>query len=133
MAGGCFDLIHFGHVQFLKKARSYGDWLVVALESDANVAKLKGRGRPIHSQKQRRVMLESLSFVDEVVSLPIMKSDADYLALVKKVSPKVIAVTKGDPHLAKKRSHAKGVGAKVLEIPKIRVASTSAILEKLNY
>lgn len=133
LVGGCFDLIHFGHTVFLEKSKGLGDYLVVALESDENVTKLKGKGRPFHSQAQRAKMLESLTFVDEVIKLPTMKSDTDYERLVKKVKPAIIAVTKGDPLLEKKRSHAAKVDAKVFEIPKLRVSSTSKILEKLNY
>lgn len=136
LVGGCFDLIHFGHVHFLKKARALGDHLVVALESDKNVKHLKGKDRPVHSQKQRRLMLESLTFVDEVMSLGPMKTDADYRRLVVSVGPKIIAVTAGDPHLAKKKAHAKAVGARVVEIPRLRVKSTSDILkswQKDNY
>ena len=136
LAGGCFDLIHFGHIHFLKLARKKGDYLVVALESDKNVKRLKGKGRPVHSQKQRKLMLESLRFVDEVIALPPMKTDADYRRLVLRVGPKILAVTARDPHLAKKKRHAEAVGAKVVEIRKLRVKSTSDILtawEKNNY
>ena len=66
LVGGVFDIIHYGHVHFLKNAKSLGDHLVVALESDKNVKRLKGEKRPIHNQNQRREMLESLEFVDEV-------------------------------------------------------------------
>src|SRR3989344_5466470 len=107
LVGGCFDLIHFGHIHFLKKAKAMGDYLVVALESDANVRKLKGKGRPVHNQGQRRQMLKAISFVDQVIALPKMKSDEDYRALVKRVSPKVIAVTKGDKLTIKKKEHAR--------------------------
>lgn len=128
LVGGCFDLIHFGHVHFLKKAKAHGNYLVVALESDKNVQKLKGKGRPVHSQKQRKIMLESLRFVDRVIALSQMKTDADYRRLVVRVRPKIIAVTAGDPLLSKKKGHAASVGAKLVEIPKLRVRSTSQIL-----
>src|SRR3989344_8180966 len=117
LVGGCFDLIHFGHVHFLKKARTLGDYLVVALESDINVRRLKGRGRPVHSQKQRKIMLESLRFVDRVIPLSEMKTDADYRRMVVRIRPKIIAVTKGDALLTKKTAHAASVGAKLVEIP----------------
>ncbi len=132
LVGGCFDLIHFGHIHFLKKARALGDYLVVALESDVNVRRLKGRGRPVHNQKQREKMLKAISFVDQVILLPKMGSDEEYRALVKKVSPKVIAVTKGDPLKRKKTEHAKSVGATLREISKLEVSSTSDILRALE-
>lgn len=132
LAGGCFDLIHFGHIHFLKKAKARGDFLIVALESDKNVRRLKGPGRPIHKQKQRKLMLESLRFVDKVISLPPMKTDEDYRKLVLRIRPKVIAVTAGDPFLAKKKNHAEAVGARTVEITKVKTRSTSRIFKLLN-
>lgn len=130
--GGCFDIIHFGHIHFLREARKLGDWLVVALESDENIKRLKGPTRPIHSQKQRKQMLESLSFVDEVICLKGRMKDSDYRNLVDRVGPRQIAITKGDPIKAKKEAHAKAVGAKVVEISKLRVSSTSQIAKFLE-
>jgi len=132
LTGGVFDILHYGHISFLKKAKSLGDYLVIAIESDANVKRLKGEGRPIHSQEQRKEILESLGFVDEVLILKDVMHDPDYLDLVSKVHPSIIAVTAGDPILAKKQDHAKKVGAKVIEIPKIKVDSTSKIAKLLE-
>ncbi|MCR4263595.1 MAG: adenylyltransferase/cytidyltransferase family protein, partial [Candidatus Roizmanbacteria bacterium] len=78
LVGGCFDLIHYGHITFLSEARKQGDYLIVALESDENVKKYKGPNRPIHKQAERAEMLRSLRMVDEVVELPEMKEDYDY-------------------------------------------------------
>jgi len=64
---GCFDILHAGHVRYLKKARSLGDVLVVGLNSDASVRKIKGRGRPIVAQKDRAEVLSALGAVDYVV------------------------------------------------------------------
>src|SRR3989338_2239706 len=111
LVGGCFDLLHFGHIQFLASAKKLGDRLIVALESDENVRRMKGNTRPIHTQAQRRTMLEALEVVDEVISLPPLKTDADYAALVTSVDPTVIAITEGDPMETKKRAHAAIVGA----------------------
>lgn len=132
LVGGVFDILHFGHISFLKSAKALGDYLVVALESDETTRKLKGTSRPIHTQKQRKVMLEAVRFVDQVISLPIMKSDIDYENLVKKVKPNIIAVTKGDPALVKKQAHAEKVNASVVEIEKIKSRSTSDIAKILE-
>jgi FAD synthetase len=132
LVGGVFDIIHYGHIHFLKNAKAMGNHLVVALESDKNVKRLKGKKRPIHPQIQRREMLESLSFVDEVIILKDEMHDADYRKLVKSVRPSVIAVTEGDPVLAKKKSQAKSIGAKLIEIPKIKTISTSRIAKLLK-
>lgn len=132
LVGGVFDILHYGHIQFLKKAKSFGSYLIVALESDKNVKKLKGRSRPIHNQNQRREMLESLHFVDRVIILKDEMKDKDYQKLVKIISPQVIAVTNGDPIIEKKRKQAEGIGAELIEIPKIKSPSTSQIAKLLK-
>jgi len=132
LVGGCFDILHYGHVYFLKHAKALGDRLVVALESDKNIKRLKGQGRPIHNQNKRREMLESLHFVDEVIILPDEMKDKDYRQLVKNVKPQIIAVTTGDPILKKKQKQAKSIGAQIIEIPKIKAPSTSQIARLLK-
>jgi predicted phosphodiesterase len=77
-------------------------------------------------------MLESLNFVDEVIILGDEMKDKDYDALVKKIRPHIIAVTKGDLILDKKQKQAKAVGATVIEIPKIKSPSTSQIAKLLK-
>jgi D-glycero-beta-D-manno-heptose 1-phosphate adenylyltransferase len=66
LANGCFDLIHVGHIRYLKEAGNMGDILIVALNSDSSVRRLKGPGRPILAQNQRADILSSLEFVDYV-------------------------------------------------------------------
>lgn len=132
LVGGCFDLLHYGHVTFLKKAKELGDWLVVALESDENVRKLKGDSRPIHTQPQRKEMLKALAFVDEVIALPPMKTDEDYAKLVADIQPSVIAITEGDSLLEKKQKHAQSVGAQLVVIPKVPTPSTSLLAKLLG-
>lgn len=132
LVGGCFDLLHFGHTEFLKTAKKYGDYLIVALESDENVRRMKGDTRPIHTQTQRKAMLESLQCVDEILSLPVMKTDTEYAQLVKDVHPAVIAVTEGDLIIDKKREHAKAIGAEIVIIPKIHTPSTSQLAKLLE-
>ena len=132
LVGGCFDILHFGHISFLKQAKALGDHLVVALESDENVRRLKNEHRPIHTQQQRREMLEALSFVDEVIELPPMTTDQEYFNFVTKLSPAVIAVTEGDPILAKKQLQATIVGAQLVVIPKIHTPSTSQLAKLLG-
>lgn len=132
LVGGCFDLLHFGHISFLKNAKALGDHLVVALESDENVSRMKGPSRPIHSQLQRKKMLEALSFVDEVIMLAPMKKDKEYALLVANVHPQIIAITKGDKAEDKKRVHAKSVNAKIVVIEKIHTPSTSQLAKLLD-
>jgi len=64
---GCFDILHAGHARYLKKARSLGDLLIVGLNSDSSVKKIKGKLRPIVPQKDRAELLSALAAVDYVV------------------------------------------------------------------
>lgn len=132
LVGGCFDILHYGHIHFLKKAKLLGNYLIVALESDQNVKRLKGKERPIHNQIQRQEILESLNFVDEVIILKDEMADKDYLELVQKIRPLVIAITTGDSMFEKKTNHAMTVGAKVLEIENIEALSTTKITKLLK-
>jgi rfaE bifunctional protein nucleotidyltransferase chain/domain len=115
LVGGCFDLIHFGHLKYLEKAREEGDFLIVALESDEFIKKHK-RKVPVHQQPERAEILAYLNMVDLVVCLPFFKSNEDYRNLVKKISPKVIAITVGDSQIKNKNKQALEVGAKVKEV-----------------
>ncbi|MDL0088928.1 D-glycero-beta-D-manno-heptose-7-phosphate kinase [Campylobacter gastrosuis] len=83
---GCFDILHVGHVRYLSKARDFGDILVVGLNSDASVKRLKGETRPINSQTDRAIMLSSLGFVDYVV---IFDEDTP-LDLITKLRPDIL-------------------------------------------
>lgn len=132
LMGGCFDILHFGHINFLREAKKHGDYLVVALESDENVRHMKGDNRPIHTQTQRKEMLEALKFIDEVRMLLPMKTDADYNALVMEIKPDVIATTEGDPILNKKQKQAESIGAELIIIPKIHTPSTSQLAKLLG-
>ena len=129
LAGGCFDILHPAHLKFLKAARKQAEILIVALESDEKIKKLKGSNRPLNSQIIRAKNLAKLKEGDYVLLLPEFKSDEDYLDLVKIIKPKIIAVTKNDPMIKKKRFQAKSVGAKVVEvIPYLKGHSTTRII-----
>ncbi len=83
---GCFDILHTGHVTYLKEARAQGDLLFVGLNSDASVKRLKGDKRPIHSQEERKYILENLKPVDCV---EIFEEDTP-LELIKAINPSVL-------------------------------------------
>lgn len=95
LAGGCFDILHPGHVIFLEKAKRTGDILTVLLESDEKARKLKGVNRPVHTQKERAKVLSALRYVDYIILLPFMV-DREYDELVAQLQPDVIAATSGD-------------------------------------
>ena len=83
---GCFDILHIGHIKLLSFASKQGDRLVVGLNSDASVRKLKGAGRPLTSESDRVSALKSLDCVDEVI---VFEEDTPY-ELIKEVKPDVI-------------------------------------------
>lgn len=118
LVGGCFDVLHPGHVIFLEKAKKAGDKLVVLLESDEKVRQLKGVKRPVHTQKERARVLLALKSVDQVILLPNITSVDEYDAFVKKVKPDIIAATVGDKSEHHQRS-AKLVGAKIKYVTKV--------------
>jgi D-beta-D-heptose 7-phosphate kinase/D-beta-D-heptose 1-phosphate adenosyltransferase len=83
---GCFDIVHRGHVELLEYCKSIGDKVIVGLNSDDSVKRLKGKKRPINSEKDRKYLLESLKYVDEVV---IFNEDTP-IKLIEKLNPDVI-------------------------------------------
>ena len=128
LVGGCFDILHYGHIYFLKKAKKLGDFLIVALESDENTRKLKGPKRPIHTQKQRAEVLRSLTFIDKVISL---SSLPDYKLLTERTKPDIIACDPEDKLLKNKNIY-ESLGAKIVVIPKIKTPSTTQIAKLLK-
>ena len=83
---GCFDILHAGHVQMLNEAKKQGSYLIVGLNSDASVKRLKGESRPVNKESDRKFLLENLKAVDEVI---IFEEDTP-LNLIKKIKPDVL-------------------------------------------
>lgn len=128
LVGGCFDVVHLGHIVFLEKAKLKGDVLVVLLEPDKKIKKNKGENRPINNQENRAIFLTKLKMVDYVIKLPEKK--ADYFEIIKKLKPKIIAISENDKNLVKKRQQAKEIGAKLVKVTNlIPQQSTSRIIE----
>lgn len=133
LAGGCFDILHPGHIVFLQKAKKTGDILIIFLESDEKVRLLKGVNRPIRSQESRAKALAALGIIDYIVMLPMMKNDQEYDQLVVGIKPDVIAVTSKDKSLIHHQRAAKLAGAKLKQVTKIiGNYSTSSLVESLN-
>jgi D-beta-D-heptose 7-phosphate kinase / D-beta-D-heptose 1-phosphate adenosyltransferase len=122
---GCFDLIHFGHVKYLEDAKKYGDVLIVGLNSDSSVKKLKGDNRPINNQSDRALILAALEVVDYVV---IFDDDTPH-DLIKKIKPDVLV--KGGDYKGKKVSGA-NFSKELKLIDFIEGRSTSNLIEKIN-
>ena len=132
LTGGCFDILHIGHVRFLSEAKGMGGYLVVLLESDETVERLKGENRPVFVQRERAEMLAALGKVDLVVLLPMMENDKDYSKLVTRIKPDIIAVSEDDPHIDKKKRQAKEVGGELKIISLTKTFSTSKLAKMLG-
>ncbi|MDR0437764.1 MAG: D-glycero-beta-D-manno-heptose 1-phosphate adenylyltransferase [Bacteroidales bacterium] len=125
---GCFDILHRGHVEYLQKAKAFGDKLIVGLNSDASVRHLKGKTRPIQDQESRKIILEALRCVDEVI---IFDEDTPY-ELIKKVQPDVLV--KGadyKPEDIVGYDIVKAKGGEVRTVEFVEGHSTSGILLKV--
>lgn len=130
LVGGCFDVVHIGHVRFLKAAKREGGVLIVALEPDSFIEKKKGR-TPFHTQKERAEILSSFSMVDYVVLLPTLLNEKGYGQLVVDIHPHTIGITEGDSYRQQKEEHALLVGARV--VPVISLLKGKSSTEQLRH
>ncbi|OGH08881.1 MAG: hypothetical protein A2152_02720 [Candidatus Levybacteria bacterium RBG_16_35_6] len=132
LVGGCFDLIHVGHIKFLKEAKKYG-YTFVLLECDESIKKLKGEGRPITPLLERAEILASISYVDYVIILNKMINDDEYTKLVRNIKPNFIAITKGDSLKSVKEKQAKDIDAEIIEVTeKVEDKSSSRLAQLLR-
>lgn len=125
---GCFDILHVGHIRYLRKARSLGDILVVGLNTDRSVRQIKGEKRPIVPQDERAEVLAALEFVDYVV----LFDEPDPFALIEKVKP--THLVKGADWPKDKiigRDVVEKAGGRVVRIPLVRGASSTGVIEKI--
>ena len=124
---GCFDLLHLGHVRSLEQARSYGDRLLVAVNSDASVRRLKGRGRPLIPARQRAEVLAALACVDWVLVFP----EDTPLATIRALRPDVLAKG-GDWSLDTivGRREVEGWGGRVVRLREVPGVRTTRIIER---
>lgn len=126
---GCFDILHRGHVSYLNEAKSLGDILILGLNSDASVKRLKGNSRPINSELDRKFVLENLKSVDFV---EIFESDTP-LELIEFITPNTL-VKGGDwrPEQIVGSEHVTKNGGEVLSLNFINGFSTTNTIEKIN-
>jgi rfaE bifunctional protein nucleotidyltransferase chain/domain len=126
---GCFDLLHPGHVRYLADARSLGDVLVVALNSDRSVRILKGEGRPILNEQERAEVVAALQAVDYVT---IFDQETPF-ALIARLLPDIL-VKGGDWSVDEivGREEVEAAGGKVLSLPYIEGKSTTEIIERIK-
>lgn len=126
---GCFDLLHVGHVRYLNAARALGGRLIVGLNADESVRRLKGPGRPVTPEAERAEILAALSAVDAVV----LFGEDTPLRLIEAVEPDVL-VKGGDWALAAivGREFVEGRGGRVVTIPVVQGRSTSGLLSRIG-
>jgi len=125
---GCFDLIHGGHIEFLQKAKSLGDILVVGLNTDQSVKKLKGENRPIKNERERANILSALKYIDYIT----MFNETTPEKLIREIRPDILV--KGDDYKIDEvvgREIVEGYGAKVELIPIVKGHSTTGTLEQI--
>lgn len=125
---GCFDILHPGHIHTLTHAKALGDVLIVGINSDASVKRLKGARRPILNQDERAVMLAALAAVDYVT---VFEEDTP-LVLIELLQPHVL-VKGGDwnPHAVVGRETVEASGGRVVLIPYQEGLSTTGIIERI--
>lgn len=126
---GVFDLLHVGHVRYLTEARALGDALLVAINSDRTVRELKGPDRPVFDQAERAEILAALKVVDYV----IVFDDVSPRKLIATLLPDVL-VKGGDYQLDEihGREEVEAAGGKVVSLPFVPGASTTALIERMG-
>ena len=128
---GCFDLLHSGHVNYLKKARKLGDYLAVGLNSDGSIKKLKGEGRPVRGENCRAEVLSSLEYVDGIVIF----SELTVAKCLRELKPDVY-IKAGDYDINKmdreERRIIENYGGRFEFIPITRKISTTEIIDKIK-
>jgi rfaE bifunctional protein nucleotidyltransferase chain/domain len=126
---GCFDILHRGHVAYLCAARALGDRLVVGLNTDASVRRLKGEGRPVVQQDDRAYVLAGLECVDAVVAF----EEDTPAALIEALLPDVL-VKGGDysPDAVVGRDIVEAAGGRLVLIPFLTGRSTTGILHRIR-
>lgn len=126
---GCFDILHEGHIYSLSQAASFADILIIGVNSDASVKKLKGESRPVNNEHSRSLILASLAIVDAVT---IFTEDTP-LELIKAIMPDILV--KGGDYTVEQIAGAKEVianGGEVKIVPLLDGFSTTGIIDKIH-
>jgi len=126
MVNGTFDVLHPGHIALLNKARSYGDHLIVAIDTDRRVKELKGDKRPINNQNDRRIMLSALKAVDIV---DFFDSTEELIKLMERYKPDVYVKGSDWKHDTKSTAHQ--YCKEVIYYDRIEEYSSTRIIESI--
>jgi FAD synthetase len=133
LTGGCFDVLHLGHIKFLESAKKQGDILFVFVESDEKVKEIKKENRPINNQNDRADVLSSIRFIDYIIKIPFFANNNEYDKLVTYLKPSVIAVTKTSEVVKHAKRQAEKIGARVAQvIGRIPDQSTTKIAQIIS-
>ena len=125
---GCFDLLHVGHIRYLQRARRMGDILVVGINSDASVRRLKGPSRPVQPEKDRAEILAGLECVDYVVAF----EEDTPISVIETLKPDVLVKGADWPiDRIVGREVVEASGGRVATIPYVEGISTSALIERI--
>jgi rfaE bifunctional protein nucleotidyltransferase chain/domain len=128
-SNGCFDILHAGHVDYLEKAREKGDFLVVGLNTDASVKRIKGEDRPINPENSRARVLAGLGFTDMV----ILFDEDTPIELIKAIRPDILVKGKDyDISNIVGADIVLGYGGKVETIELTKGLSTSNVIDKIK-
>jgi rfaE bifunctional protein nucleotidyltransferase chain/domain len=128
LANGCFDLIHVGHIRYLKESKKKGDILVLALNSDSSIRKLKGEGRPILNQKERAVIASSFYFIDYITFFNEPNVEKVLLALKPDIHAKGSDYTE---ETVPEKETVKGYGGTIAITGGPKIRSTSQLIKEI--
>ncbi|MFH1594186.1 MAG: D-glycero-beta-D-manno-heptose 1-phosphate adenylyltransferase [Candidatus Omnitrophota bacterium] len=126
---GCFDIIHFGHVSYLKKCKELGSVLIVGLNSDSSVRRIKGRGRPVTKERERSIVLSALESIDYVTIF----GDSTPGRIITSLTPDILV--KGGDWRKKDivgADHVKRFGGRVVTVPFVKGYSTTSLIERIK-
>jgi rfaE bifunctional protein nucleotidyltransferase chain/domain len=131
VTNGCFDILHFGHVTYLEKARNFGDALLVGVNGDEATRQLKGANRPVNSENDRAAILAALESVNAVCIF----AEKTAVKFLERVQPDIY-VKGGDYTLETlnpdERRAVESAGGKIILVPFVPGKSTTALLEKIS-
>lgn len=126
---GCFDIVHLGHIDYLEKARNLGDKLILGLNTDASVKRLKGESRPVVNEYARSRMMAAFEFIDAV----ILFDEPTPLEVIQEIQPDILV--KGDDYVVETivgADFVMGKGGEVKTIPLVKGYSTTSLIEKIK-
>lgn len=133
--GGVFDLLHYGHIKSLKRAKSYGDYLIVNISSDERVRIKKGKGRPILPARERAAIIKELRFVDEVV-LYEGEKEPNHFRAMKETRPDILIMDNNEHQdLSKEEKLCLELNIELIKMPRSITESelsTTRIIEKIR-